>query len=82
MHDEWRNSIDIDVNNIEKSIEILKKEQINDYRITNHTIRIFDKVDSSNINKLLVENGINVSRLIQIDETIEEYYLNLMKGAN
>ena len=61
---------------------ILKKEQIDDYRIINHTIRIFDKVDSSHINKLLVENGINVSRLIQIDETIEEYYLNLMKGAN
>ena len=82
LHDECRNSIDIHVDNIEKSIEILKKEQINDYRIINHTIRIFDKVDSSHINKLLVENGINVSRLIQIDETIEEYYLNLMKGAN
>lgn len=82
LHDECRNSIDIDVDNIEKSIEILKKEQIDDYRIINHTIRIFDKVDSSHINKLLVENGINVSRLIQIDETIEEYYLNLMKGAN
>lgn len=64
------------INGIEK---VLKLEKIKEYKITNNTLTIFNEFDLSSLINSLVKNNYNIIDIISKDESIEDYYLSLLK---
>lgn len=83
LKDECRSSLEVVVSDANKAEEVFKELKISDYKMIGvNDFRIFDTdITSSEINKALVLNGVDVKKLVANDETIEEYYLNIMKEA-
>ncbi|MCQ3034979.1 MAG: ATP-binding cassette domain-containing protein [Bacilli bacterium] len=81
LRDECRSSLEIIVDNAAKTEEVFKSINITDYKeIGVNNFRVFDtKITSGELNKALVLGGVEVKRLVSNEETIEEYYLNIMK---
>lgn len=74
--------IQIGADNLERAFEIIKKEKfISDILIENGFLKIKTSIDkSSEINELLVKNGIKVSSLIP-KRTLEDFYLELTESS-
>ena len=77
-----RKSLTIKVDNLDKAEKVLKELKLKDYRTSpNGEIKIFDAIK---INKLCVSldaNNVEVSAINSSDESVEDYYLNLIKEA-
>lgn len=73
----------IEVNQIEKAIELLKQASISEADITSgeDTIILRNNIENSaQLNRLLVENGIEVSRLEIVNESLENYMVKKIGG--
>ena len=69
-----------DINNGEK---IIKKLGIKDYEISsNGDLRIYDNVRIPDVVRKLDENKIDIIGINSKDESVEDYYLNLIKEGN
>lgn len=81
LRDECRSSLEVIVDDALKTEEIFKSINVTDYKeIGVNTFRVFDThVTSGELNKALVLGGVEVKKLVSNEETIEEYYLNIMK---
>ena len=81
LNEKGRKSLMVSVDNPAKAEEIIKKSKISDYAIsTNGEIRIYDEIDIGGFVASLHENGIKVLSIRSNEESVEEYYLNLIKG--
>lgn len=83
LQNKGRKSIIIRVNDSSKIEDVFIKMKIKDYKIyPNGDIQIFDLIPISKLVLGLDKAKIEVISLNSIDESVEDYYLNLMKGGN
>ena len=77
-----RKSLNLRVDNIEKAEALLKKLKIQDYKVSpNGDVRIFDNVGIADTVIAFNKEGIAIIGINSSDESVEEYYLNLIKEA-
>jgi len=80
-----RKSLRIKVGNVDNTEALLKKLGIKDYKISpNGDINIYDNIKIKDIVIALADADIDILGINSCDESVEEYYLNLVKekGAN
>ncbi len=76
LHSRDFNYIEIYTSDINRTVEILKEQEISKIDIQNGKIRVKENIeDSSEIVSLLVNNGIKVYEIFRKEETLEEFYL-------
>ena len=82
LKDRCRKSVNAKVDDVHKAEEVIKALGIKDYKVyPNGDIKIFEGVK---INELMVafdKKGVNVVAINSADESVEDYYLNLIKEA-
>ena len=72
----------IKVNNIEYLSKYLESKKIN-YEVVDHkTINIFDKIDISKLVLELSKKKHTIEEIYKVNESLENYYLNLIGGVN
>ena len=75
-----RKSLHVKVNNVNASEELLKKLKINDYKISpNGDVNIYDNVKIKDMVAAFAEESIDILGINSSEESVEEYYLNLIK---
>lgn len=79
LHSDVRKSKQFVFKQIDGIEKVLKLEKIKDYKITNNTLTIFNEFDLSSFINSLVKNNYNIIDIISKDESIEDYYLSLLK---
>ena len=79
VHNDVRKSKQFVFKQIDGIEKVLKLEKIKDYKITNNTLTIFNEFDLSSFINSLVKNNYNIIDIISKDESIEDYYLSLLK---
>ena len=79
LHNDVRKSKQFVFKQIDGIEKILKLEKIKEYKITNNTLTIFNEFDLSSLINSLVKNNYNILDIISKDESIEDYYLSLLK---
>ena len=79
LHSDVRKSKQFVFKQIDGIEKVLKLENIKDYKITNNTLTIFNEFDLSSFINSLVKNNYNIIDIISKDESIEDYYLSLLK---
>lgn len=79
LHSDVRKSKQFVFKQIDGIEKILKLEKIKEYKITNNTLTIFNEFDLSSFINSLVKNNYNIIDIISKDESIEDYYLSLLK---
>lgn len=79
LHSDVRKSKQFVFKQIDGIEKVLKLENIKDYKITNNTLTIFNEFDLSSLINSLVKNNYNILDIISKDESIEDYYLSLLK---
>ena len=79
LHNDVRKSKQFVFKQIDGIEKVLKLEKIKDYKITNNTLTIFNDFDLSSFINSLVKNNYNITDIISKDESIEDYYLSLLK---
>ena len=78
-----RKSIKLKVDNLEKAKEIsakLKLKEIDFY--PNGDINVYDEITINDLVTAFAKGGVNILSINSSDESVEEYYLNLVKGGN
>ncbi|MDO5850105.1 MAG: ABC transporter ATP-binding protein [Methanobacteriaceae archaeon] len=74
--------VEFKIDNLELAKEILLKNGFtqDDFEITN-TLKIFSNFEKrAYLNKLFVENGINVNEIILNEDSLEDYFMKLLNG--
>ena len=76
-----KKSLTIFVDDITKAKETLAKLKCTNFEsFTNGEIRIYDDVETKKVVKALVTNDVEVLSVNSNDQSVEDYYLNLIKG--
>ena len=82
LQERCRKSLNIKVDNLSKAQETLKELKIKDYKSSsNGDIKIFDNVKINEVVVALSKNNVNIVAINSADESVEDYYLNLIKGV-
>ena len=82
LQERCRKSLNIKVDNLSKAQETLKELRIKDYKSSsNGDIKIFDNVKINEVVVALSKNNVNIVAINSADESVEDYYLNLIKGV-
>jgi ABC-2 type transport system ATP-binding protein len=73
--------LELEVDNGKKAISVLEKAfQIKKYDIKNNTLKIYDKnISQKELNKELINNGLDVIGCAKKHITLEEYFINNIK---
>lgn len=79
MSDECRDFVWVKTNDDSKSKYVLS-QKYQDVEIKDEGIRVYDETDSSNVSKLLYENGLAVYEISFRKVGLEEYYLRTMSS--
>ena len=84
IHRNSRKRIDIFVKNPGELKDLLVKELgIKDFKVKEEKVKIFDDVDVNKVMKVLVDNNVNVNSFNVKQDTVEDYYINLLvRGEN
>ena len=78
-----RKSLLVKVENINQAEALLKSHGIKELNVSpNGDINIFDDVDIGSVVTLLHSNKIKILAIRSSDESVEEFYLNLIGGGN
>ena len=82
LHQLARKKIVIRVKNTEKVVESLKKQfNLQEIKIDGEFITIFDSLDINDIMKYFVDQKIKVESISSTEETIEDFYQQLINGG-
>lgn len=78
-----RSYIEIKANDDKKASFLLEKMKITDYKVVEQgVIRVYEKLnESSAFNRMLSENGVEVSEISVMNDTLEDYFLQLTGGT-
>ena len=80
LQERCRKSLTIKIDNLKKAEEVLKTLKIKDYKTSsNGEIKIFESVKINNIVVALNEAKVEVLAINSSDESVEDYYLNLIR---
>ena len=80
LQDKCRKSLNIKVDDVKMADDIIKSLNIQDYKVyPNGDVKIFETVKINDIVLALSSNGVNVLGINSADESVEDYYLNLIK---
>ena len=83
LQNRCRKSLKVKVDNIADGEKILAKLGLNDFVSSpNGDIKIFDYAKISDVVKALDKGGVEILAINSSEESVEEYYLNLMRGGN
>lgn len=83
IEESTKGRIVIKTDEIDKVIDLLEKStSINEWKIDIDKIIIFDKFDTKELLKNLVENGIYPEEIYYSHQSLEEFYLETTGGAN
>ena len=75
-----RKSLHIKVNDVDASEALIKKLKIKDYKISpNGDVNIYDNVKIKDMVSAFADANIDILGINSSDESVEEYYLNLIK---
>ena len=82
LHNKCRKSLCLKVNDIQKTEQLLKENGYEDLKTSlNGEVRIYSEVKIVDIVNLLDKNNIEILGINSSDESVEDYYLNLVKGV-
>ena len=77
-----RKCIDVKVSDVQTAEKVLKELGLNDYKASSSgEIKIFSDVDVNKLMSAFVSNKVNVLTFNSTEESVEDYYLNLIKEA-
>jgi len=83
LQEKCRKSLNVKVDDLFKAEEALKKINLRDYKSSpNGEIKIFDNVKINDVIIALDKNNVNVLAINSSDESVEDYYLNLIKEGH
>ena len=83
LHEKCQKSLDIVVNDASKTEKLLKKMKLFNYKLfPNNLIKIFDTLDIGDFITKLTKEKIQILSINTSDETVEDYYLDLIAHAN
>jgi ABC-2 type transport system ATP-binding protein len=77
-----RRSLKIVVDDTDKAEEVLRtKVNTTNYDLSDHTILLHDHLDESgDINRELVNNDVRVDTIVPVEQSLEGYFMDLMRG--
>ena len=82
LQERCRKSLNIKVNDVAKAQKVLESMNIKDYKISpNGDVKIFDNVKISDTVLKFSQNDVEIIAINSADESVEDYYLNLVKEA-
>ena len=82
LQERCRKSINAKVDDVVKAEEAIKSLSIKDYKVfTNGEIKVYESIDINDLIAALSKNGVKVLSFNSSEESVEDYYLNLIKGA-
>ena len=82
LQEKCRKSLKIKVDDVKHIEDVLKKLKVKEYKIfPNGDVKIYDDVDIGKFVSDLASNKVHISSINSSDESVEEYYLNLVKGV-
>ena len=82
LHQRCRKSLSITVDDVAQAEEVIKKLKVNEYDVNpNGNIRIYDNVGISDVVIALNKEKINIISINSNEGSVEDYYLNLIKGG-
>ena len=80
LKERCRKSLMVKVDKLEEAEKALKQLNIHDYKVSpNGEIQIYDNVKIQDVMACLAGAGVNISAINSSEESVEEYYLNLIK---
>ena len=80
LQERCRKSLNIKVDDNKKAEETIKSLNLTDYKIyPNGDIKIFDNIKINDVVVALSLNKVNILAINSADESVEDYYLNLIK---
>ena len=83
LHNRCRKSITISVNDLDTSKEVLAKLDIKEFVIKpNGDIKIYDNISITTLVVELAKKNVEVLSMRSSEESVEDYYLHLIKGVN
>ena len=84
LEEHCRKCLQLEVDNPEKLSQVLEHNlQIHNFKVLDgNIVRIYDDVDVTKVVQAVGENGIKILQINSKNESIEEYYLNLMGGGD
>ena len=82
LQERCRKSLNIKVNDVAKAKKVLDEMKIKDYKISpNGDVKIFENVKISDMVLNLNKDDVDIIAINSADESVEDYYLNLIKEA-
>ena len=82
LQERCRKSLKIKVDDVKQIEEVLKKLKVKEYKVfPNGDVKIYDEVDIGKFVSDLASHKVHISSINSSDESVEEYYLNLVKGV-
>lgn len=84
LHNKSRKKVVITLNEVENLKDLLvEKMGIKDYEIDNDKLSIYDALDINEVMSVLVNNKVSINSINEVEDTIEDYYINLvMRGQH
>ena len=80
LHAKARKKVFVEAENIEKVAKVVVKEfKLQDFTTEQNKLFIFDDLDINKLIQFLVKKKINVQNVGVIQDTIEDYYMSLMR---
>ena len=82
LQERCRKSINAKVDDVAKAEEAIKSLDIKDYKASSSgEIKVYENIDINDLIAALSKNGVKVLSFNSSEESVEDYYLNLIKGA-
>ena len=82
LQNRCRKSLLVHTDNLDKTQKIFAKLELKDVSVSpNGEFRIYDEISINDLVKSLDKEGINILSINSNDESVEEYYFDLVKGG-
>lgn len=82
LENNCKRRIDITVNNVKECVKYLEKNKISYEVILDNTINIYDNINITDFSLELSNKNCVISEFHEKEETLENYYINLIGGDN
>ena len=83
LQDRGRKSVTIKFADVESAYKVLKELNVKEFKTSpNGDVQIFDDIDIGQFVSKLNDRKLKILAIKSSDESVEEYYLNLVNGGN
>ncbi len=83
LDNECRKCIAVRTDSIKSASAVIEEKlAVSDYKVIDgRELRIYEDIDSANVNRTLIENGIDVAEIFETGISLEDYFKELVKEA-